>query len=67
MPRVDPWLLVQDPDAHDPQVPEGDDQPMTPHAAPVLDADGNLTYIGDDGRRYVVAPPPQQGDPEQRD
>jgi hypothetical protein len=27
----------------------------------VLDADGNLTYIGDDGRRYVVAPPPQQG------
>ena len=46
----------------DPQAPEGDPAPVTPHATPVLDADGNLTYIGDDGRRYVVAPPPEQGD-----
>jgi len=35
------------------------DQPITPHAAPIVDVDGNLTYIGDDGRRYVVAPPPE--------
>ena len=38
-----------------------DDQPITPHAGPIFDGDGNLTYVGDDGRRYVVAPPPEQG------
>jgi hypothetical protein len=32
-----------------------DEQPITPHAGPVFDADGHLTYVGDDGRRYVVA------------
>ncbi|MEB3331180.1 MAG: hypothetical protein VKI83_01630 [Synechococcaceae cyanobacterium] len=31
--------------------------PVTPHAAPIFDGDGNLTYIGDDGRRYVVGLP----------
>lgn len=31
-----------------------DDDPVTPHAVPIFDAEGNLTYIGDDGRRYVV-------------
>jgi hypothetical protein len=31
-----------------------EEQPITPHAVPVFDAEGNLTYIGDDGRRYVV-------------
>jgi hypothetical protein len=36
-----------------------DNQPITPHAGPTLDAEGNLTYIGEDGRRYVVAPPPE--------
>ncbi len=51
---------MPDPDAPK-GAPEDDPAPMTPHAAPVLDADGNLTYIGDDGRRYVVAPPPEQG------
>lgn len=35
-----------------------DDQPITPHAGPIFDADGNLTYVGDDGRRYVVAAMP---------
>lgn len=35
-----------------------EDQPVTPHAGPVFDADGNLTYVGDDGRRYVVASMP---------
>lgn len=35
-----------------------DDQPITPHATPTLDAEGNLTYVGDDGRRYVVGLPP---------
>ena len=34
-------------------------QPITPHAGPTLDADGQLTYIGDDGRRYVVGLPPE--------
>ena len=33
--------------------PEDDPAPMTPHAAPVLDADGNLTYIGEIGRAHV--------------
>ena len=36
-----------------------EEQPITPHAVPVFDADGNLTYIGDDGRRYVVGPLPE--------
>jgi hypothetical protein len=36
-----------------------DDQPITPHAVPVFDAEGNLSYIGDDGRRYVVGPLPE--------
>jgi hypothetical protein len=35
-----------------------EDQPITPHAVPVFDANGNLTYVGDDGRRYVVGPLP---------
>jgi hypothetical protein len=33
--------------------------PITPHATPVLDAQGQLTYVGDDGRRYVVGLPPE--------
>jgi hypothetical protein len=33
-------------------------QPITPHAAPTLDSQGHLTYVGDDGRRYVVGLPP---------
>ena len=35
-----------------------EEQPITPHAAPSLDPAGQLTYIGDDGRRYVVGLPP---------
>jgi hypothetical protein len=35
-----------------------DETPITPHAAPILNAAGQLTYIGDDGRRYVVGIPP---------
>jgi len=35
-----------------------DGQPITPHAGPIFDGDGNLTYVGDDGRRYVVAAMP---------
>jgi hypothetical protein len=35
-----------------------EEQPITPHAGPTLDGDGNLTYVGDDGRRYVVGLPP---------
>jgi hypothetical protein len=33
--------------------------PVTPHATPVLDEQGQLTYVGDDGRRYVVGLPPE--------
>ena len=36
-----------------------EDEPITPHAVPIFDADGHLTYIGDDGRRYVVGPLPE--------
>jgi hypothetical protein len=36
-----------------------EEQPITPHAVPFFDAEGNLTYIGDDGRRYVVGPLPE--------
>ena len=36
-----------------------EEKPITPHASPVFDADGNLTYVGDDGRRYVVGPIPE--------
>lgn len=35
-----------------------EEQPITPHAGPTLDLDGQLTYVGDDGRRYVVGLPP---------
>lgn len=37
----------------------GQDPPATPHAAPRLDEEGLLTYIGEDGRRYVVGVPPE--------
>jgi len=36
-----------------------DEQPITPYAGPVLDPQGNLTYIGVDGRRYVIGLPPE--------
>lgn len=37
----------------------GGDPPVTPHAGPSLDQEGQLTYIGEDGRRYVVGLPPE--------
>lgn len=37
----------------------GADFPVTPHAAPSLDQAGQLTYVGEDGRRYVVGLPPE--------
>ena len=36
-----------------------EESPITPHAGPIIDLEGNLTYIGDDGRRYVVGPVPE--------
>lgn len=30
------------------------DEPITPLTGPILDSDGRLTYVGVDGRRYVV-------------
>jgi len=35
-----------------------EEQPITPHAGPTLDSEGQLTYVGDDGRRYVMGLPP---------
>jgi hypothetical protein len=35
-----------------------EEQPVTPHAGPTFDEDGRLTYVGEDGRRYVVGLPP---------
>jgi len=32
--------------------------PITPHAPPSLDAEGQLSYTGEDGCRYVVGLPP---------
>jgi hypothetical protein len=43
-----------------------EDPPMTPHAGPIFDPQGHLTYIGEDGRRYVVAAMPD-ADEEQVD
>lgn len=36
---------------------------VTPHAAPSLDEEGQLSYTGEDGRRYVVGLPPDM-DPD---
>jgi hypothetical protein len=36
--------------------------PVTPHAGPTLDGDGHLSYIGDDGCRYVIGLPPEIDD-----
>ena len=50
-----------------PMEPDGLCRPITPHAAPILDGDGHLAYIGDDGRRYVVAVQPEtEGDSVER-
>lgn len=42
---------------------DGGDVPITPYAPPRLDAQGRLTYLGEDGRRYVVASPPEVDPP----
>lgn len=57
--------MAGDPPPPDPH-PGGpvDDAPVIPHAAPLRDAQGRLTYIGEDGRRYIVAPPPPGALPE---
>jgi hypothetical protein len=40
------------------------DPAVIPFTAPILDDLGRLTYLGSDGRRYVVAdPPPAPRDP----
>lgn len=49
-----------------PDPPEGD-TPVIPHATPLRDAQGRLTYIGEDGRRYIVAPPPSDAPPSRDD
>lgn len=59
---VEPVPMPGDPHPH----PAGDDAPVTPHATPRRDAEGRLTYIGEDGRRYIVAPPPHE-DPAPQD
>ena len=49
------------PFADDPESPAPSKPPVIPHAAPVLDPEGRLTYVGSDGLRYVVAEPPEEG------
>jgi hypothetical protein len=44
------------------------DPAVIPFTAPIHDDLGRLTYLGSDGRRYVVAdPPPPPGPPAPRD
>ena len=31
-----------------------EEEPVTPITGPILDLDGQLTYLGEDGQRYVV-------------
>ena len=31
-----------------------EEEPITPNTGPTLDAEGRLTYIGEDGHRYLV-------------
>jgi hypothetical protein len=33
--------------------------PVTPQAGPTLDGEGRISYVGEDGRRYVVDLPPE--------
>jgi hypothetical protein len=47
----------------DPSTDPDNPRPVTPHAAPSLDGQGLLSYIGEDGRRYVVGLPPDM-DPD---
>jgi hypothetical protein len=49
------------PFAEDPAGSPAGKPPVIPLAAPILDAQGRLTYVGSDGLRYVVAEPPPQG------
>jgi hypothetical protein len=42
----------------EPDTEPDDHPPVTPHAAPILDGQGQLSYVGEDGRRYVVGLPP---------
>lgn len=52
-------LSAGNPFADEPDEPDARPSgPVIPHAAPVLDAQGRLTYVGSDGLRYVVAEPP---------
>ncbi len=49
------------PFADEPNGPVSGKTPVIPHAAPVLDGEGRLTYVGSDGLRYVVGEPPVKG------
>jgi len=40
--------------------PDPDVPPATPLTSPVIDDQGRLTYVGTDGRRYVVLGPKDQ-------
>ena len=46
------------PFADHPEDPSSEQPPVIPHATPIVDAEGRLTYVGSDGLRYVVAEPP---------
>lgn len=59
--RRDPvsGFFAGNPFAEDPEDSGSDPSPVIPHATPIVDAEGRLTYVGSDGLRYVVAEPPQ--------
>ena len=58
----DPWLALAPalvkPGVNPSAAAMAEELPITPHAGPTRDSEGHLTYIGDDGRRYVVGLPP---------
>jgi len=53
------WMATSPIEPDGPMDSDGLPRPITPHAAPILDGEGHLAYIGDDGRRYVVAVQPE--------
>jgi hypothetical protein len=52
-----PIVVMEGTDPSAAEMAEEQPQPITPHAGPTLDSEGQLTYVGADGRRYVVGLP----------
>jgi len=52
-----PIVVMEGTDPSAAEMAEEQPQPITPHAGPTLDSEGQLTFVGADGRRYVVGLP----------